>query len=179
MGTQITKETFEFLYNNTYKSILKYTICHCRNLDDVNDIIQDTYTELYQAIVNKKYINLDNAESYIIGIAKNKIKGHYSSSKVIYHIESENENLDQYRDNEIDIEQDLITKDNVLQVWNYLKSKNELTAKIFYLYYVIDVPIKEIAEELKITESNVKNHLYRTQKDLKERFKKGERHNVK
>ena len=179
MGTQITKETFEFLYNNTYKSILKYTICHCRNLDDVNDIIQDTYTELYQAIVNKKYINLDNAESYIIGIAKNKIKGHYSSSKVIYHIKSENENLDQYRDNEIDIEQDIITKDNVLQVWNYLKSKNELIAKIFYLYYVMDIPIKEIAEELELTESNVKNHLYRTQKELKDKFKKGDDYNVR
>lgn len=179
MGTQITKETFEFLYNNTYKSILKYTICHCRNLDDVNDIIQDTYTELYQAIVNKKNINLDNAESYIIGIAKNKIKGYYSSQNVIYHIESENENLDKYRDNEINIEQDLITKDNVLKVWNYLKSKNVLTAKIFYLYYIIDIPIKEIAKELELTESNVKNYLYRTQKELKEKFKKGDGYNVK
>ena len=178
MGINITRYTFEFLYNNTYRNVLKYTICHCRNLDDVNDIVQDIYTELYQKTVNKKHINLDNAESYIIGIAKNKIKKHYSLAKISY-IGSENENLSQYSENDIDIEKDLITKDNVMQVWNYLKNKSELTAKIFYLYYVIDVPIKEIAEELKITESNVKNHLYRTQKDLKERFKKGERHNVK
>ena len=178
MGINITKDTFEFLYNNTYKNVLKYTICHCRNLDDVNDIVQDIYTELYQKTVNKKHINLDNAESYIIGIAKNKIKKKYSLAKMNY-IESENENLSQYSDNDIDIEKDLITKDNVMQVWNYLKNKSELTAKIFYLYYVIDVPIKEIAEELKLTESNVKNHLYRTQKDLKGRFKKGERQNVK
>lgn len=178
MGINITRDTFEFLYNNTYKNVLKYTICHCRNLDDVNDIVQDIYTELYQKIVNKKHINLDNAESYIIGIAKNKIKKHYSLAKISY-IGSENENLSQYSENDIDIEKDLITKDNVMQVWNYLKNKSELTAKIFYLYYVIDVPIKEIAEELKITESNVKNHLYRTQKNLKERFKKGERQNVK
>ena len=178
MGINITRDTFEFLYNNTYRNVLKYTICHCRNLDDVNDIVQDIYTELYQKTVNKKHINLDNAESYIIGIAKNKIKKHYSLAKISY-IGSENENLSQYSENDIDIEKDLSTKDNVMQVWNYLKNKSELTAKIFYLYYVIDVPIKEIAEELKITESNVKNHLYRTQKDLKERFKKGERHNVK
>ena len=178
MGINITRDTFQFLYNNTYRNVLKYTICHCRNLDDVNDIVQDIYTELYQKTVNKKHINLDNAESYIIGIAKNKIKKHYSLAKISY-IGSENENLSQYSENDIDIEKDLITKDNVMQVWNYLKNKSELTAKIFYLYYVIDVPIKEIAEELKITESNVKNHLYRTQKDLKERFKKGERHNVK
>lgn len=93
MGTHITKETFEFLYNSTYSSILKYTIYHCRNLDDVNDIIQDIYTELYQTIMNKKYIDLENVESYIIGIAKNKIKGHYNLIKNKYQVQAENENL--------------------------------------------------------------------------------------
>jgi RNA polymerase sigma-70 factor (ECF subfamily) len=179
MGTHITKETFEFLYNNTYKNVLKYTICHCKNLDDVNDIIQDIYTELYQKIIIKKHINLDNVESYIIGIAKNKIKGHYASMKKIYQMETESENLEQLNSNEIDIEKDLITKDNVMQVWSYLKSKGGLTAKIFYLYYVMDIPIKTIAEDLKITESNVKNHLYRTQKELKKNFMKGENYNVR
>lgn len=177
MGTQITKETFEFLYNNTYKSILKYTICHCRNLEDVNDIIQDTYTDLYQAISKKKHIDLNNAESYIIGIAKNKIKGHYSYLRINYQIETDN--LVLVDDNEIDIEKDLITKDNILQVWNYLKSKNNITARIFYLYYVMDIPIKEIARELTFTESNVKNHLYRTKKELKEKFKKGDDYYVR
>lgn len=47
MGINITKDTFEFLYNNTYKNVLKYTICHCRNLDDVNDIVQDIYIQNY------------------------------------------------------------------------------------------------------------------------------------
>ena len=54
MGINITKDTFEFLYNNTYKNVLKYTICHCRNLDDVNDIVQEIYTELYQKTVKNK-----------------------------------------------------------------------------------------------------------------------------
>lgn len=179
MSTHITKETFEFLYNNTYKNVLKYTICHCKNLDDVNDIIQDIYTELYQTIVNKKYINLNNAESYIIGIAKNKIKKHYSLSKVNCYIEYENKNLDQYGDNDIDIEKDLITKDNVMQVWNHLKNKSDLIARIFYLYHVLDIPIKEIAVELNITESNVKNQLYRTKKELKNKFKKGDGYYVR
>ena len=179
MGTHITKETFEFLYNNTYKNVLKYTICHCRNLDDVNDIIQDIYTELYQTIVNKKHIDLKNSESYIIGIAKNKIRGHYVQLKIIYQNEYDNEDLVHYSDNEIDIEKELITKDNVIQVWNYLKNKSELTARIFYLYYVMDIPIKTIAEYLEITESNVKNHLYRTQRELKAKFKKGDDYNVR
>ncbi len=179
MGTHITKETFEFLYNNTYNSILKYTICHCNNLDDVNDIIQDTYVDLYKTIKNKNYIDLENIESYIIGIAKNKIKRHYGVLKVRYQMQTENENLEHFKDNEIDIEMNLITKDNVLQVWNYLKNKSELIARIFYLYYVLEIPIKTIANDIGITESNVKNHLYRTQKELKEKFMKGDGYNAR
>lgn len=179
MGTHITKETFEFLYNNTYNNVLKYTICHCRNLDDVNDIIQEIYTDLYKTIVNKKYINLENVESYIIGIAKNKIKRHYTSKKEDALMQIENEKMEQFSDNEIDIEKDLITKDNVLQVWKYLKNKSELTTKIFYLYYVMELPIRTIANDMKITESNVKNHLYRTLKELKEKLKKGDDYNVR
>lgn len=174
MGTHITKETFEFLYNNTYKNVLRYTICHCRNLDDVNDIIQDTYTDLYQTITNKNYIDLENVESYIIGIAKNKIKKHYGALKVNYQLQIENENLEQFGGNEIDIENNLITKDNVLQIWNYLKNKSDITARIFYLYYVMEIPIKTISDEIQMNESNVKNHLYRTQKELKEKFEKGD-----
>ena len=178
MGTHITKETFEFLYNSTYKSVLKYTICHCKNLDDVNDIIQDIYTELYETIVNKKYINLENIESYIIGIAKNKIKSHYNLLKVDVTIQVDND-IEMINDNDIDIENDLITKDNVLQIWKYLKNKSELTARIFYLYYVMEIPIKTITEDMQITESNVKNYLYRTKKELKEKFMKGDNYDVR
>lgn len=180
MSVKIKKETFEFIYNNTYKAVLKYTIYHCRNLDDVNDIIQEIYTELYQIIRNKKQIKLNNVESYVIGIAKNKIKRYYASKKInLLLLSTENEDIDQYRDNEIDIESDLITKDNVLQVWNYLKNKNELTARIFYLYYVMDLSIKTISNDMHITESNVKNYLYRTKKELQEVFMKGDNYNVK
>lgn len=173
MSTDITKETFEILYNNTYKNILKYTICHCKNLDDANDIIQDVYTDLYKVIAKKKHINLNNAESYLIAIAKNKIKGHFSSLNFQCPIQLEDGSSWQISDNEIDIEEGLITKDNVLHIWNYLKNKSELTAKIFYLYYVMEIPIKTISFDLGLTESNIKNHLYRTQKELKRIFKEG------
>ena len=38
----------------------------------------------------------------------------------------------------------------------------------------MEIPIKTIANDIGLTESNVKNHLYRTQKELKEKFKKGD-----
>lgn len=176
MSTQITKNTFESFYNTTYKNVLRYTICHCSNLDDVNDIIQDIYTELYQKISKKKLI-LKNSEAYVIGIARKKIKGHYSFNQKnsMYEI---NEEIDDFSESTVDIESNLITKDNVEQVWKYLRKKNEITAKIFYLFFVMDLSIKTIANDMKMTESNVKNYLYRTQKELKIFLRKENINNV-
>ena len=179
MDTHITKESFEDLYNNTYKNVLRYTICHCRNIDDVNDIIQDTYTELYRKVVDRKHIKLEKPENYVIGIAKNKLKKYYGMLKYTIPVDLEEKNFIHMDNESIDIESDLITKENVLQVWNYLKGKSEIIAKIFYLYYVIELPIKTIAVDLEISESNVKNYLYRTKKKLQEMYKKGDGQNVK
>lgn len=42
--------------------------------------------------------------------------------------------------------------------------------KIFYLYYSLELTIAEIAVELEMTESNIKNKLYRTLAELRQRF---------
>ena len=57
MSTQINKSEFHEIYNKTYNSILKFIAVKCQNVEDINDILQDTYTELYkilQKIDNKK-----------------------------------------------------------------------------------------------------------------------------
>lgn len=68
---------------------------------------------------------------------------------------------------DFDLEQNIITKENVKEVWEYIKNKDIITTKIFYLYFAMGLKISEIAKNLKITESNVKNKLYRTLKELK------------
>lgn len=87
-------------------------------------------------------------------------------------------NIDDSNDSNIDIESNLITKDNVEQIWKYIRKKNEITAKIFYLFFVMDLPIKTIANDMKMTESSVKNHLYRTQKELKKYLRKEKLNNA-
>ena len=72
MSTQETLEEFEKIYQKTYDITLKYVICKCSNLEDVNDIIQEIYIELYKTLKNEKEIKDINA--FIHGIAKNKIR---------------------------------------------------------------------------------------------------------
>jgi RNA polymerase sigma-70 factor (ECF subfamily) len=85
---------------------------------------------------------------------------------------SENDN-----DDEVDLsdfEADgLLTEDLVVNsvmfedVKQIIRSKPEDVQKIFYLMYEVGLTISEIAEALSITESGVKNKLYRTLKELR------------
>lgn len=47
---------------------------------------------------------------------------------------------------------------------------NTDTARIFYLYFIMDMTLKQIAEELGTKESTVKSNLYRMLKNVKKTF---------
>ena len=164
----IEESDFEEIYNNTYNKILKFVIIKCNNIDDVNDIIQETYIELLRIIRKKKINKRDNIEGYIYGISNNIIKRHYSKKKKDNVITFYTEEDSIVEKDTLDIEESFITKQNVKKIWEYLKKKEVNIIKIFYLYYVIGLQIKEIAKELELTEANVKNKIYRTLKELKE-----------
>jgi len=167
MTSQSNLKKFNNIYDETYYDILKYIIIKCNNINDANDIIQDVYLEFWN-ILNKKDIQDDNIKSYLIGIAVNKIKKHYSLISKIKRINifDNNEEIDNIKDN-IDIEDLIIKNDDWNIIWKYIKNKkNQDIAKIFYLYYKLELSIKEISIELNVSESYVKNLIYRTLKEL-------------
>ena len=57
-------------------------------------------------------------------------------------------------------------------IWKTLKNKDIKIAKIFYLYYGLDMKITDIAKEMNLTESTTKNYIYRTIRELKNSLKK-------
>lgn len=168
----ISLENFEDIYNATYNNTLKYVVCKCSNIDDVNDLVQDTYVELYNILEKKHEIYLENCQNFVIGIAKRKVQRYYG---ILYKFK--NYNIFKTNDEEVeipadfDMESETIKKLNAEAVWNYIKTKNIKTVKVFYLYYCTEIKISQIAKELNMSESNVKNILYRTIKDIKENVK--------
>lgn len=171
MVDQTNLKQFNEIYNDTYGNILKYVICNCSNIDDVNDIIQDIYLDLFKSMSNK---NIDDINKYIFGIAKNKIKKHYTllyKIRTISIFNKENNELIDISDN-INIEKEVINKYDIDTIWRHLKTKKLIINKIFYLYYNCDLTIKQISEELEVKESYVKNCLYRTLTELQNTFGK-------
>ena len=176
---QETLNTFDKLYYDTYQDVLKYIVINCSNIDDVKDIIQNVYLDVLKKLGNK---NIKLNKSYIIGIAKNKIKDYYCFNYKVKITslfsgirDSKDINLVDTLDANIDIEKIIIEKQDINFIWRYLKKQKAVIAKIFFLYYYMDYNIKDISLELHINESNVKNYLYRTLNKLNSLMKgKGE-----
>lgn len=173
MIDQETLNVFDKLYNDTYNDILKYVVIRCSNINDVSDIMQNIYIEVYKKISN----DIDVNKSYIIGIAKNKLKDYYRfnyKEKIVSLFKSKEDTSVNNIKADIDLEKALIVKYDVELVWDYLKKKKVIISKVFYLYFQMGLTIKEIAKELEITESNVKHYLYRTLKELNDYLKRGD-----
>ena len=129
MTSQENLLKFNDIYEETKEDILKYIIIKCHNINDVNDIMQDTYFEFWK-ILNKKEINEENIKSYLIGIANNKIKKYYTLISKLKTISlfTKNKNdilfIDTIKDN-ADIEKIIIQNDNWKNIWQYIKNKKK------------------------------------------------------
>ncbi len=171
MINQETLSKFEKLYHNSYNDILKYVVSKCSNMEDVKEIVQNIYLEVIKNIAK---IECNNTK-YIIGIAKHKIKDYYRvnyKAELISLFSNDEEKTDLIEaiPSDINLEESSLIKYDTELVWKYLKKKPVVIFKTFYLYYYLELTIKEISIELNITESNVKNYLYRTIKELHSYF---------
>lgn len=172
MTSQNNLKRFNRIYDETYSEVLKYIIIKCHNINDANDIIQDTYLEFWK-ILGKKNIEESNIRSYLIGIAVNKIKKHYTLIQKLKTISLFDNDKDIEVKSNINIEELTIKNNDWILIWNYIKNKkNQDIPKVFYLYYKLELSIKEIAKELDVKESYVKNLIYRTLKELNTTFGK-------
>lgn len=168
MASQETLKTFDKYYYDTYQDILTFVVCNCSNIEDVKDIVQNTYLELYKKIKKNEPIN--NPKAYITALARNKIKDYYRfkyKTRLVSIFSSyKDQNLVDIIPSDTNVENIVLTNDDLAKAWKYIKKKKSIIAKIFYLYYYNNSTIKEIAKTLNLTESNVKHYLYRTTKEL-------------
>lgn len=157
MTGQKALDKFDVVYNESYKDISRYVVLNANNIGDVKDILQNIYLEVY------KNIDKVSDKNYVFGIAKNVLKKYY---RFKFLRKDDTEITDNIKSN-INLEKTVMDKFDTELVWKYLKKKNNNIAKIIYLYYYEDFTIKEIANSLNLTESNVKNCIYRTLKELR------------
>ena len=140
---------------------------HTIKIEDEEEMIADVFLILWK---NKERLDRKAVFSpYIAGITKRLIYRKYRElSKMIKFSQYENEMISHFNVDEI-VEQkemnDCITKN--------LKALGDTEYEIFKKFYYEGKKVKQIAQEMNLSSSNIKTKLHRTRKKIKEILKVG------
>lgn len=179
MVDQSITTLFNEIYRATSQKTLIYLTARCNNPSDISDLFQETYVEVFSVIQKRGVDYIQPPEAFVIKIAKQRLYRHYTlleKWKLLVPItpkSSQDETYDipcnEYM--AFSVEDKLVNDDLIAQINAYLSQKPDVVRKICYLYYSLDLTIEQIANELHLSESNVKNKLYRTRRELRNQFK--------
>jgi RNA polymerase sigma-70 factor (ECF subfamily) len=166
---------FDEIYNSTSKAVLAFITAKCGRAADVADIFQDAYMELYQALLKRGADYATNGKALIFRIAKRKIARYYSLAerlRMFVSISAENGDGEEADLSDFDpaaysIEEYAVNQVMLDDARRFIMSKPEDVKRVYYLFYDVGLTIPEIADALSMGESNVKNKLYRTLKELR------------
>lgn len=170
---------FNSVYDSTNRSVTRFVVSKCGSFEDAEDIIQNVYTRFYQRISQKGYEDIESPEAFLINIAKFECKTYFSVKK-------KNEKLSffgDYSEEEMvsieaqmtrpqkSLEDVLCNKLLAKKIFDDIVKSDEMTGQIFYLHFVCDMKLEDVAEALEVTLSTVKNKLYRTIERLRKKYK--------
>ena len=170
---------FNEVYESTYKTVLSFVTSKCGNTADIQDIIQETYVELYQIILKRGVDYIINEKALCLRIARQKLSRHYTlleRLKMFVPMLKTNEEGEEvehtdFEDDTFLVEDFTVNKIMLEEVRRLIEKKPQDVKKVFYLFYEVGHSIPEIALLLSMSESNVKHKLYRTLKELREILK--------
>ena len=146
-----------------------YAIIRNSNLalldEDIEEVVSDVVLAIWR---NKDKLDLNkDILPYIAGVTKNLIKKKYRDTKIF-------ENIADYEDTLIEkdnIELDFIQYERNESIIKQLDKLKKEDKTIFILYYYNEENIKDIANEMNMSESKVKSKLFRVRKKLKKYLK--------
>lgn len=147
---QSVEELFEKYQNNIYAAAFNV----CKNTEDAKDVVQDTFIQYYS--LKKAFDDEQHIRAWLIRVAINKAK---------------NMNRTFWRKNKVSLEEYMETltfetpeSEELFETVMRLPEKYRI---VIHLFYYEDYSVHEIADILKISESNVKVRLSRGRALLK------------
>lgn len=141
------------IINNAVNDTLSY--------EDKEEIITDTFFILWKN--QDKVIVLD---SYIAGITRNLVKEKLKKRKITYDI-ADYENIAEYSKIDLFFEE----RDEIYAIKRSLNNLKKIDLKIVKMFYYQELTTKEISIELGISETNVRQRLFKIRRKIKKELK--------
>ena len=152
-------------YTHYVNKVINNMVGNNLNVQDKEEILIDTFFNLWKNYKNKKTI--DVVDSYLAGIAKNLTKNKLRSNKKLVNFD-DIEVLEKYSiyDN---YNEDNYIIDLLYQSISKLEKRDQ---DIINLYYYSSKSINEIAEILNMSSANIKIRLFRIRKKLNKEIRR-------
>ena len=154
-------------YSSYVRTIINNAVGNNLNAEDKEEILLDAFFILWKNYNDNK--NIYALDAYIAGIARNLVKE--KLRKLHYTVDISNyENIIEMEAKELYEEE----REEIACLEKSLKNLKEIDIKIINMYYYSSKSVKDIAEELEISQSNVKTRLHRIRKKLQKELSKGD-----
>lgn len=170
---------FNDVYAATFKAVSRFVAGHASRFQDSEDIIQNVYTRFYKRICDKGHDDIENPEAFLINIAKFEcrtfLSGFLKRKERIRNLsefsEEESASLDAELSKNVPLLEEAINnKILAKQIFDDVMKNDEIVGQIFYLHFVCDMKLDEVAKRLDMNVSTVKTKLYRTIERQKKKF---------
>lgn len=169
-------QIFNELYDATYEESYSYILAKTGDIHRASEILNDSYTAIYQHLLSSKKDTIENKRAYLFTIIRHNLSNYYKeNASPVLSIDD-----DASMDYNALIADELIADFNVQtqaevkllldKILGFVSQKPELQRRAFVLRFLFDFKLSRIAKELSISEACAGNYIYRLVKELKEQF---------
>ena len=168
--TRITAETvaaeeFAQMVKSHRPQIFRFLLASTRDVDLAETLTQECFLKAHRNW--KSFRGDSSAMTWLMRIAINLQKDHWRNRRMQFWRQTQTNSVDMDEasdwlpSGESSVEQKLLAREQVGQVWEAVKSLSERQRTVFLLRYVEERELSEIAEATGLSEGTVKAHLFR------------------
>jgi len=160
---------FEYLYNR-YKNLLftkAWQILHDHMLAE--DAVSEAYIRIYNNLHKIEDVDSPRSVAFMVTIVRNTALTILKRNR--YQTPQE---IDETLPDNFDLEESVLSVISQQQIVEVIEQLDEELRNIFVLKYAYDLPSREIALQMGMSENNINVKLYRAKKKLTEIIRKGE-----
>ncbi len=167
---------FNAAYDKYYRKVMTFVVTKCSDMGYVEDIVQEVFADFFGIIDKKGVSHIKNEAALLMKIAKIRVYRYYSLKARLKNLvpltkkNEEGEETENFDFKYADVEESYINSYTIKEVWRQIRQFPTDIQKIFALHFNLDMPLREVAALLGMTESNVKHKMYRTIEKLRKLY---------
>lgn len=179
MNKKAATEIFSQTYKKTFDEAYGYILAMTGDAKAAPELLRSSYIELFRLLRKSKKPS-DNLRSLLFKIVRQKLTEYNETTDIA--APSRPDRIKKYNEfiqNELNTH--LPTPKNKNELLSMLdvalqlvSQKPPLLRRTFLLYYLYDFTIKQIADELKLTEMTVGNYIYEITKEIRIKLQQNE-----